>query len=175
MAAPALPTDYHHRLHLPDYDEKLEALNPRKLDTGAADSPNQVWARERLRAELDLRDVEKIAVDLLVWGRGAPPHPAGTKIGGLPVWPVGRPLPVEERNDWETASQLHFFGQVNFADALDILPELPTPLLSIWGNEDFPHGKDSVLTFWLDLTEVEISMEYAAPFSWDFMPQVPFY
>jgi hypothetical protein len=175
MDSPDLPTIFHQRLHLPDYDEKLGGLDPRKLDTGEADSPSRVWARERLRAGLDLRRIDKTPVDLLVWGKGSPPHPAGTKIGGLPVWPVGRPLPVEERNDWETPSQLHFFAQVNFADSLDILPELPGRMLSIWGTEDFPHGEDSVQTFWLDLDDLELAMEYSPAFSWDFMPQVPYF
>ena len=175
MDSKDLPHACHQRLHLPDYEEKLSELDPRTLDTGEADSPSQVWGRERLRAAMDLSGIHQVPVDLLVWGRGAPSHPAGTKIEGMPVWPAVRPLPLEERNDWETPAQLRFLTQVNFADSLDILPELPGQMLSIWGTEDFPHGENSMLTFWLDLEGLELAVEYAPGFSWDFMPQIPFF
>lgn len=144
------------------------------MDTGEADSPNQVWGRERLRERLDLTDVDKSPVDLLVWGIGGPDHPAGTKIGGLPVWPAGRPLPMEERNDWETPSPLRFFAQINFADSQDILPALPGKVLSIWGGEEFPH-EDSVKTFWLELEDLEFATDYSPTFDWDFMPSTPLF
>jgi hypothetical protein len=170
-----LPHTYHQRLHLPDYDAKLSAPDSRTLHTGEADSLSQVWGRERLRAAMDWSGIDQVPVDLLVWGRGAPIHPADTKIGGMPVWPAGRPLPREERNDWETPTQLRFFAQVNFADSRDLLPELPGPMLSIWGTEDFPYGENPMQTFWLDLEDLELAVDYAPDFSWDFMPQVRFF
>ncbi|MDB6071905.1 MAG: hypothetical protein JWL81_3076 [Verrucomicrobiales bacterium] len=169
-----LSSNFHQRLHLPDYEEKLKDIDPRKLDTGEADSPNQVWARERLREKLNLAEVDKSPVDLLVWGIGGPDHPAGTKIGGLPVWPAGRPLPLEDRNDWETPSPLRFFAQINFADSLDILPELPGKVLSIWGGEEFPY-EGSVKTFWLELEDLEFVTDYSPGFDGDFMPSSPIF
>ncbi len=79
MDSKDLPHACHQRLHLPDYEEKLSELDPRTLDTGEADSPSQVWGRERLRAAMDLSGIDQVPVDLLVWGRGAPSHPVGTK------------------------------------------------------------------------------------------------
>jgi uncharacterized protein YwqG len=176
MTSQALTTGYHERLHLPDYDKKLADVEIDDLGSAASsDSPSQVWAREWLRAELDLSAVDKVPVDLLVWGRGEPKHPAGTKIGGRPVWPSGRALPLEERNDWETRTPLRFFGQINFMDSTDILPALPGDILSIWVSQGFPYEEDAIQIIWINADEVKLADEYEHPFPWPEMPSIPFY
>ena len=176
MPSQSLSCTFHDRLHLPDYERRLEDVAIDDLAaSGSSDSPSQVWAREWLRAELDLSGVDKVPTDLLVWGRGEPRHPAGTKIGGKPVWPSGKPLPVEDRSDWETRAPLRFFGQFNFADSVDILPDLPGNILSIWGTERFLYDEDSMQTFWLNADEVSVVDEYEHPFLWKEFPSVPFY
>jgi hypothetical protein len=71
----------------------------------------------------------RVPSDVFVFGEGPPPHPAATKIGGIPyrpreqVWPKGA-----------KSRPLTFLAQICFADSGDIVGALPDDVLLIFGE-----------------------------------------
>jgi hypothetical protein len=88
-------------------------------------------ARRRIWPDLATSD-EGIPCDVFAWKWGPPPHPALTKIGGVPYRPADRPWPLDEHG-----KPMGYIIQMNFSESLDILPALPGNLLIIFAQESF--------------------------------------
>lgn len=117
-------------------------------DCSTLPTPCGITRAEKFRDEFDLRSEYWVPCDAMVFGKGTPDHPAATKIGGQPFWPVHR--------DWPEGPQgnpLYFLAQINFSDSRDIV-SVPAPLLFILSVSDKePEWFCSDLTFvWCDPT-----------------------
>ncbi len=136
---------FHDRFDLSRYLAHFENIPERDFNHSPfVASPFDIYSVEKLRAKWLAKhnDVEKVETEIVAWGRGESKHPAGTKVGGIPVWDSRTELPEKE---WK------FFGQINFADSTDLLPDLPAQIISIWGNKDFPWGGKTMKSYWIDL------------------------
>ncbi len=95
-------------------------------------SPHDLFSVETLRDRFDLREGRAIPADVFVFGKGEPPRPDCTHIGGRPFWPASRKWPTDEAGE-----PYKFFAQINFADSRDLVGKLPGDLLLLFiGDED---------------------------------------
>jgi hypothetical protein len=94
-------------------------------------SPFHLFAVETLRDKHGLRTPKATPVDAFVFAEGEPKQRQVTKIGGLPSWPADKPWPGNA-----DGSPYWFMAQLNFADSLDLFPELPGDLLSILTEDE---------------------------------------
>src|SRR5688500_15164236 len=62
-------------------------------------SPFDLFSVETLRDAYRLRTGAAIPADVFVFGKGEAPRRDGTKVGGLPYWPDGRPWPFNLRGE----------------------------------------------------------------------------
>jgi hypothetical protein len=130
-------------------------------------SPFHAYSVETLRDRHSLRKGLVVPADVFVFGKGEPPHPASTKVGGRPFWPQDRPWP--RRAD---GAPFKFLAQFNFSDSLDLVGELPGRLLLLLVSEDWWLSSDISLEFvWLQgdetpTSEIEVppAVEKAGPF-----------
>jgi len=109
--------------------------------------PFDVYAIETLRDQLGLRIGQAVPTDVFVFGKGEPENPAGTKLGGRPFWPAGRPWP--QTPDGRPCA---FLAQFNFADSLDLVGDnLPGTILSILVDdpENWPSDTSRKTFVWL--------------------------
>jgi hypothetical protein len=104
---------------------------PKELEGHIVASPFHLYSVEMLRDKHDLRTSGGTPADAFVFAQGEPPRREVTKVGGLPYWPAEKPWPTtaEGKPCW-------FMAQLNFADSLDLLPELPGNLLSILTEDE---------------------------------------
>jgi len=105
-------------------------------DPGEITSPYDLFAVELLRDRWNSHVGQSVPTDVFVFGKGQPPRPECTHIGGDPFWPLGREWPTDA-----SGKPYLFFGQINFADSKDLVGELPGDLLL---NVPYP---------WLNVTE----------------------
>lgn len=87
-------------------------------------SPYDLYAVETLRRRHQLNQGESYPTDVFVFGKGEPENPAATKLGGRPFWPADQKWP--KRRD---GSPCYFLAQINFADSLDLVGDIPETLL----------------------------------------------
>jgi Domain of unknown function (DUF1963) len=145
-----------------DVDRHIRLMEP---DAEILMGPGSLAVNEQLRAEAFAGGPyrgARIATDVFVWARGDPPHPATTKIGGLPyrhrssAWPQdseGRPI--------------RFIAQFCFADSRDISGNLPGDVLLIFGDHEALLAEPERLVFeWSNLGIRELALE-AAPMAGD--------
>ncbi len=136
-----MPTSqFHQRFDLSHFEKIFREYPESELSREFSASPFDIFSVECLRSKVPEQEYTRIPVDIAVWGRGEPDNPAGTKIGGVPLWLPEIPIP----------SNLKFLGQFNFGDSLDILPPLPEVLLSVWVDCDFPYSDIPPTCQWLD-------------------------
>jgi Domain of unknown function (DUF1963) len=118
-----------------DYDALARGFIASGLDrnlTGEmVTSPYDLFAVETLRDRLDLRKGQALPTDVFVFGKGEAPRRDGTKVSGLPYWPVGRAWP----NDSEGVPY-RFLAQFNFADSHDLVGDLPGEVLLVFVGEE---------------------------------------
>jgi hypothetical protein len=95
------------------------------------DGPGSICNNEQLRREMkDEYDWgQPVPVDIFVMAEGEPNDRSVTKVGGLPF---------RGRNDeWPTTKNgepMLFLAQFNFSDSKDIVGELPSEVLLVFGN-----------------------------------------
>jgi hypothetical protein len=100
-------------------------------DPGEITSPYDLFAVETLRDRWNSRIGQSIPTDVFVFGKGQPPRPDCTHIGGDPYWPLGRDWPTDE-----SGKPYLFFSQINFTDSKDLVGELPGDLLLIFIGDE---------------------------------------
>ena len=148
-----LQSKYHDRCDMERFDSSYLDVAERNYNHhGNVTSPFDVWSVCKLRSKCDLLGASTTPTDVVVWGRGSGPHIATTRVGGVPAWNPGDSLP----------SDLKYFGQFNLLDSADLLPFVPKGLLSVWGSDEFPWGKGSVTTFWVDPDSAVLAPDYGA-------------
>jgi hypothetical protein len=103
-----------------------QACLQEELEGEIISSPYDLYAVETLRDRHRLRASNGIATDAFVFAEGESPKRHVTKVGGLPYWPADQPWPTT--ND---GSAMRFMAQFNFADSLDLFPQLPGDILLI--------------------------------------------
>ena len=111
-------------------------------------SPLDLYSMEALRDRYDLRKGRAVPTDVFVFGKGEAPRRDGTKVGGLPYWPIDRPWPTNE-----AGISYHFLAQFNFADSRDLLAGLPGDvlLLLVQPGDDWLYEPDRIRFEWLPL------------------------
>ena len=111
-------------------------------------SPHDLYSMEALRDKHDLRKGRAVPTDVFVFGKGEAPRRDGTKVGGLPYWPVGRPWPMTE-----AGIPYRFLAQFNFADSRDLLSGLhgDVLLLLVQPGDDWFFEDDQIHFEWLPL------------------------
>ncbi len=90
-------------------------------------SPHDLFSVETLRDRFNLRTGRAVPADVFVFGKGEPPRPDCTHIGGKPLWPVSRKWPTDR-----AGNPYKFFAQFNFADSTDLVGTLPGELLLLF-------------------------------------------
>src|SRR5262245_1554009 len=77
---------------------------------------------------------EPVPADWCLWNAGEGPHGQMTKAAGLPYRPRGLKWPAFE------GRPLAFLGQFCFADSLDLVGDLPAPILLVFSQPpgDYP-------------------------------------
>jgi hypothetical protein len=96
--------------------------------------PEDLAVNQQLRAEAfaDKRYAgARIPADVFIWQRGESPHPAMTKIGGIPYRPRSSAWPHDG-----AGKPVRFVAQLCFADSRDISGDLPGDVLLIFGDDD---------------------------------------
>ncbi len=126
-----------------DYQEVRKVFQPIKrpeeLTWEDISSPFDLYSVETLRDHFGLRYAGGIPTDVFVFGKGEPPKPEITKIGGLPYWPSSKPWPTTH-----DGKPIHFLAQFNFADSKDVTGELPGQLLLVFVEDEeefYPQGR----------------------------------
>jgi len=148
-----LQSRFHDRIELDRFDDSYAGVAERDYNHHSnVTSPFDVWSVCKLRSKCDLSEARLIPTDVVVWGRGSGSHIATTRVGGVPAWNSGEPLP----------SGLKFFGQFNLLDSADLLPVAPKGLLSVWATDDFPWDEGSVKTFWVDPDSAVLAPNFGA-------------
>lgn len=124
--------------HQPEFDlaeaRRVYALGgyDKEITGQHVTSPHHLFSVETLRDRYGLRVGPTVATDVFVFGKGKPPRPECTQIGGDPFWPAGRNWPTDDGGN-----PYKFFAQINFADSKDLVGELPGDLLLIFiGDEE---------------------------------------
>ena len=84
---------YHPRVDIRTFDESYREVPQADYNRHDVSSPFDAWSHVILRERCDLRKVRKTPTDLVMWGRGAGAHDCTTRVGGLPAWIPGKPLP----------------------------------------------------------------------------------
>jgi hypothetical protein len=117
-------------------------------EAGFITSPYDLFAVETLRDRWNSRVRQSVPTDVFVFGKGQPPRPDCTHIGGDPFWPVGREWPTDA-----SRKPYLFFGQINFADSKDLVGDLPGDLLLMFiGHEPDWYWMPMVLRLeWVNL------------------------
>ena len=148
-----LQSRFHDRIELDRFDDSYAGVAERDYNHHSnVTSPFDVWSVCKLRSKCDLSEARLIPTDVVVWGGGSGSHIATTRVGGVPAWNSGEPLP----------SGLKFFGQFNLLDSADLLPVAPKGLLSVWATDDFPWDEGSVKTFWVDPDSAVLAPNFGA-------------
>jgi hypothetical protein len=82
--------------------------------------------------------------DVFVWGKGAPPKPYFTKVGGVPYRPRNIPWPAQ------AGMACTFLFQIYFGDSRDLLKNpVPGDVMVVFGNgEDFWTDEGSLIIEW---------------------------
>ncbi|MEZ5976446.1 MAG: DUF1963 domain-containing protein, partial [Planctomycetota bacterium] len=96
---------------------------------GSAEDISTIWdlrAMEAARRECGVIIGEGVPTDVFIMVPGEPRNLAGTKVGGRPFWPKGKPWPVSEGGEPH-----EFLAQFNFLDSKDIYPDLPGDILVV--------------------------------------------
>lgn len=110
--------------------------------------PFDVYSNEMLRREYIPRTEAGVVADILVFGLGEPADPRCSKVGGIPAWPKDWTWPTTTNG-----SPYYFLAQFNFAASLDIVPEVPQPLLVILSDvsddEWIYRDKEHLHFFWV--------------------------
>lgn len=88
--------------------------------------PFDYWSLLAMRRAHALFGDRPLGSDLFLWSCGAPPHPAMTRLGGVPYLPAARAWP---RRDGHVAT---FYGQLNFTDSKDLVPFVPADVLLVF-------------------------------------------
>lgn len=94
-------------------------------------SPYDVWSLERARRDFEARRMhrdhaQRLEADAFVWASGAPPHPAVTRLGGVPYMPKTTVWPARD------GVVAQFYAQLNFLDSKDLVPDLPGEVLLVF-------------------------------------------
>jgi Domain of unknown function (DUF1963) len=122
--------------HQPEFDlaeaRRIYSVGGWDKKIGGEDitSPHHLFSVETLRDRLDLRLGNAIPTDVFVFGKGEPPRPDCTHIGGNPFWPSSRNWPTDGQG-----KPFRFFAQINFADSKDLVGDLPGDLLLLFVGE----------------------------------------
>lgn len=127
--------------------------------------------RRRIWPDLATSD-EGVPCDMFAWKWGPPPHPALTKIGGVPYRPADRPWPLDENG-----KPMGYIIQINFSESLDILPALPGNLLIVFAQENCDsHGMchdylfPDVAMEWYNIEEISEPMTTAIRTGMTYVP-----
>jgi hypothetical protein len=110
--------------------------------------PGSLAVNGQLRAEVfagKRYQGARIATDVFVWERGEPPHPAMTKVGGIPYRPCSSAWPRDE-----AGKPVRFVAQFCFMDSRDLFGRLPGDVLLIFGSDDdlLSHPERLVFEWW---------------------------
>jgi hypothetical protein len=120
--------------------------------------PGSLAVNEQLRAEAfagSRYGGPRIATDVFVWACGEAPHPAMTKIGGVPY----RPRSLTWPRDGE-GKRIRFIAQLCFADSRDIVGDLPGDVLLIFGDDEALLVEPNRLLFeWSKLGIQDLALE----------------
>lgn len=115
--------------------------------------PHDLHVLHELRRRHSLTGPNPIQADYFVWATGEPPHRATTKLGGVPYLPATMPWPERE------GTTADFCAQLNFADSLDLVPELPGDVLLVFRFHDLDHSSWDRALYdfrWVTLREQEL-------------------
>ena len=124
-------------------------LPPRDMVMGPVDYA----MLERARSEHAILTPAAVPTDVFLLGTGEPENRATTKLGGLPYLPASRPWP-ERRG-----TTADFYGQLNFLDSREIVPETPGDVLLVFRFHDLDHSSwdEQLYEFiWVDVEEQEL-------------------
>jgi|SRR5215467_158836 len=120
--------------------------------------PVSLAVNEQLRAEAFADNRyrgTRIPTDVFVWQPGEPPNPAMTKVGGIPYRPRSSAWPRDH-----AGKPIRFIGQFCFADSQDIMGDLPSDVLLIFGDDDALLSEPERLVFeWSSLEIPERILE----------------
>ncbi len=151
----------HQRLDL----EEIRASHPYPLDKKDADgrltsaytntTPLELAMNMQVRDEVLklIPPTRTVSADIFLWSPGEPPHPAGTKISGVPYLPRGVPWP-ERRG-----SPMTFMAQICFADSRDLIGKTPGDVLLLFIGPQAgsypcsPGVPDAVWHYWVKVDE----------------------
>jgi Domain of unknown function (DUF1963) len=111
-------------------------------------SPHDLFCVETLRDRFNLRVGRAMPADVFVFGKGEPPRPDCTQVGGNPFWPTNREWPTNGNG-----SPYRFLAQISFADSLDLVGDLPAELLLLFVD---------VADDWLWQEPLQIHLEWVA-------------
>lgn len=109
-----------------------------EIITGPADICNNEHLRRGMQNEY--RWGPSVPMDVFVMADGESSDRHVTKIGGLPYRPASRAWPVNSAGE-----PLLFLAQFNFTDSIDLVGDLPAPLLLVFA--DWNQGRFEELTF----------------------------
>lgn len=122
-------------VEISDLEELLSGypLNERYFYENTVISPMDIVQRERLLKQIlpDLDIGNPVQVDSLIFAYGEPEERHVTKIGGLPYWSKEKPWPIDSNG-----VKMEFMAQINFCNSLDIIPKIPSTLLSVFISGD---------------------------------------
>jgi hypothetical protein len=123
-----------------------DAESAGKLKGELITSPHDLFSVEHLRSRHELRIGRAIPTDVFVFGKGGPPRPDLTQVGGTPYWPRDREWPETEQS-----VPYLFLAQVNFTDSKDLFNDLPADVLLIFvkDRESFLYQANQFHFVWL--------------------------
>jgi Domain of unknown function (DUF1963) len=145
-----------HRLH-PEFDRdaacqtfgsSIREFGNGELRGELITSPFDLYSVEELRDHQILRIGKPHPTDVFVFCKGEPSRRDCTKVGGLPYWPTNKRWPVDQ-----SGKPYRFLAQFNFADSVDLFPNLPGDvlLLLVREGDDWLCDEDQIHFEWLPL------------------------
>ena len=143
-----------------DRRELLAFYRDLPQELGNISSPSDVVAWEVLRERFDLSDRDAVPCDLFVWGKGAPPDPRLTRVGGTPWLPKSVPWPIID------GVVCSFLCQFNFCDSVDLVGDVPGDLLLtfVTGEDALIGGHSDQMRFvWVSANEIDVIGEGDVP------------
>lgn len=143
--------------------EKLYRLNdiPKEYwrETVIVRPENIVYVEQLRNLAASSQDLgPTIPCDIFIFGKGEPPNPEFTKIGGRPYRPARLSWPKNDSNEPMT-----FLAQFNFSGSRDLFPSLPADILLIFAEDDDINSDDRQSEIAFEWHPISPNIELIAP------------